>query len=415
MKVLLLIISSPGNEYKRFEDLWRYYMFCHKDIDAYFIEFRKQNDIYKLEDSKLYLQGEESIIPGCFRKTISSMKHLNYDDYDFVVRTNLSSMIQLHRLMLYLEEMPRTLYYAGCQGKYKNIPFCSGALFIMSKDIAEFLCSGDYTISNNLIDDVQIGDIINKQYGYIHKSLERQDVKNDSVINNSVFHYRFKTANRLNDISNYSRFLKETYPTLHLLGLKYELACQRKSDINEHVPTFYKYAKNCTSVVECGVRTVVSTWGFLKGLNDGHGMELTCCDLKRTNEIEELVKITDNLDLKFLFIPGNDVKIDLPDADIYFIDTWHVYAHLKKELERFRYKALKYIIMHDTEVDKIHGESIRCRWDTKAQSIESGYPEEDIRKGLQPAIDEFLLEAPEWILDQKFTNNNGLTIIKRIS
>ena len=35
-------------------------------------------------------------------------------------------------------------------------------------------------------------------------------------------------------------------------------------------------------------------------------------------------------------------------------------------------------------------------------------------KGLWPAVTEFLEQHPEWELHKRFTNNNGLTIIKRI-
>ena len=34
-------------------------------------------------------------------------------------------------------------------------------------------------------------------------------------------------------------------------------------------------------------------------------------------------------------------------------------------------------------------------------------------KGLQPAIIEFLNDNPEWFLFKEYTNNNGLTILKR--
>ena len=41
--------------------------------------------------------------------------------------------------------------------------------------------------------------------------------------------------------------------------------CNFPSDINEHLPTLYNYAKNCESIIECGVRGVVSSWALLYG------------------------------------------------------------------------------------------------------------------------------------------------------
>lgn len=38
--------------------------------------------------------------------------------------------------------------------------------------------------------------------------------------------------------------------------------------------------------------------------------------------------------------------------------------------------------MHDTTVDEIYGETIRCYMNAEEQSIESGIPVEEINKGL---------------------------------
>ncbi len=42
--------------------------------------------------------------------------------------------------------------------------------------------------------------------------------------------------------------------------------CRQPSDINEHLPTIYKYAKLCDSVAEFGVRDVVSTYALAAAL-----------------------------------------------------------------------------------------------------------------------------------------------------
>ncbi len=191
------------------------------------------------------------------------------------------------------------------------------------------------------------------------------------------------------------------------------------SDINEHIPTFYDYTLTCNSVVECGVREVVSSWGFLMGLVDGKEVDktpkhLTCCDLTRSQKVDYLESIANKVGIEFTFAEGSDLKLDLPEADIYFIDTWHVYAHLKRELEVFKTKAKRYIMMHDTTIDGIYGDSIRGGSNTKKEAEESGYPEEEIRKGLQFAIEEFLAGNEDWAIEKVFTNNNGLTILKKI-
>jgi len=57
---------------------------------------------------------------------------------------------------------------------------------------------------------------------------------------------------------------------------------------------------------------------------------------------------------------------------------------------------------------------LRVGWDPIKQSKETGIPIEEITKGLWHAIEEFLVEHPEWKIKERFRNNNGLTILCRV-
>jgi cephalosporin hydroxylase len=188
------------------------------------------------------------------------------------------------------------------------------------------------------------------------------------------------------------------------------------SDINEHLNTLCNYARECESVVELGVRGCISSWAFVAGLlNNGKETkklflnDITSCD------INELLYFTSglNIDIKYQWINDLDLELD-QKYDLTFIDTWHVYGQLKRELNKFGKITNKYIIMHDTTVDEWHGETIRMGWNAQQQSAKSGIPVQEITKGLWPAIEEFLKEHPEWKIEKRFTNNNGLTILTRI-
>jgi hypothetical protein len=52
------------------------------------------------------------------------------------------------------------------------------------------------------------------------------------------------------------------------LDQQYEKHCQERSDIHEHLPVLRVLSSECSSVIELGVRNVVSTWGILRGLAD---------------------------------------------------------------------------------------------------------------------------------------------------
>ena len=193
----------------------------------------------------------------------------------------------------------------------------------------------------------------------------------------------------------------------------------RPSDINQHLPTLAKYAADCESVIELGVRGCVSSWAFCYGLinNGKQTKKLMLNDIKPCDItlLLEAAKSPDvNIDISFQWINDLEMCTDNLENDLTFIDTWHVYAQLKRELEKFSKITKKYIIMHDTVVDAFQGETIRCGWDATKQSLETGYPIEEINRGLVPAIQEFLEKNPDWILFEHYENNNGLTILKHV-
>ena len=128
------------------------------------------------------------------------------------------------------------------------------------------------------------------------------------------------------------------------------------------------------------------------------------------------------------FLQANSATVNLgTPVDLLFIDTWHVYGHLKRELDHHHANVQKYIIMHDTEGDAVLGESVRFWSDfgvgdrgsrglkayVKHMADAMGYTEDEASRGLHPAIDEFLVAHPEWSIHAVFTNNNGLTILKK--
>ena len=124
-------------------------------------------------------------------------------------------------------------------------------------------------------------------------------------------------------------------------------------------------------------------------------------------------ELCEKCSINYSFIQNDSAKVNIPSIDLLFIDSWHVYGHLKRELENSSKNVNKYIILHDTTVDEVYGESIRMYMNINEQSKNTGYPIEEITKGLGPAIQEFLDNHDEWILFEKYTNNNGLTILKK--
>ena len=198
---------------------------------------------------------------------------------------------------------------------------------------------------------------------------------------------------------------------------KQKSLCSNYSDIYEHLPTLYNYAKDCESIIELGVRGCISSYAFALGLlhNNKSKKSLLLNDIDQCN-INELLTYTNDLDIDIKYKWVNDLYLQINEnVDLTFIDTWHVYGQLKRELDKFSKVTNKYIIMHDTTVDEYYGETIRCSMNANHQSIQSGFPIEEINCGLGRAINEFLINNTNWKLKEKYTNNNGLTVLERIS
>ena len=193
----------------------------------------------------------------------------------------------------------------------------------------------------------------------------------------------------------------------------YETLCYTPSDINEHLPTLNRYASECNIIVECGVRSVVSSYAFALALKNRDNTYLYQIDPERSNNVDRFQKLCLDEGIKTEFIEKSDLDCDLINCELLFIDTWHVYGQLKRELARWYSSVSKYIIMHDTTVDEWDGETVRCNLNAELQSTRYGFQIEEIKKGLWPAISEFLIEHPEWKILERYTNNNGLTILKR--
>ncbi len=189
--------------------------------------------------------------------------------------------------------------------------------------------------------------------------------------------------------------------------------CNTPSDIYEHLPTLKSYASQCTHVTECGVRGVTSSWAFAAGLVGKPGARLVQVDLNTNQNVVTFGNVAREAGIDVTFYQQNDLTCPIESTELLFIDTWHIYGHLKRELARWHSSVSKWIIMHDTTVDEWQGETIRLGWNAAQQSAETGYPVDEINKGLWPAVAEFLAAHPEWKIEKRYTNNNGLTVLRR--
>jgi hypothetical protein len=203
--------------------------------------------------------------------------------------------------------------------------------------------------------------------------------------------------------------------SLDLLNAKYAESSNTPSDIFEHVPVLYGLALECSSVTEIGVRSMVSTWGILKGLseNSHEGKSYLGIDLSLppTKSLKAARRISKDIGITYNFLQANDMTITLDPVELLFIDSLHTYCHLTYELEKFSPSVLKYIALHDTSPP----------WDLVDETWYTGdfseYPAhiDKNKRGLWPAVEDFLATHPEWEIKERRLNCHGFTILKRVS
>jgi hypothetical protein len=179
------------------------------------------------------------------------------------------------------------------------------------------------------------------------------------------------------------------------------------SDINEHILVLKKYAEECESITEFGVRWVVSTFAFIFA----HPEKLTSIDLfhpshfgtSANNRIDFIENYAKNYGINFKFVIGDSSSVEIEETDLLFIDTLHRYGQLKIELEKHASKCKKYIILHDTTLFAFEDEGI----DYIKTNLDNS------KMGLWPAVEEFLQKNQNWYIVEKRSNNNGLTVLGR--
>lgn len=176
-----------------------------------------------------------------------------------------------------------------------------------------------------------------------------------------------------------------------MLADLYTLRAKEESDIHEHLPRFVDLCVELEAkkVIELGVRSGVSTVGWLYGLEqtDGH---LWSVDTAPAPDLPAE---------RWTFIRGNDIDPDivnqLPDnVDVVFIDTSHAADHTARELEAYlpKVRAGGRIVLHDTEVQ--HPDHV---------NVDPPFP---VKTAIQQFTD---MHRLFW---SNHPNNNGLGIIE---
>ena len=100
---------------------------------------------------------------------------------------------------------------------------------------------------------------------------------------------------------------------------KYNQLCMIGSDINEHLPTIFRYAKDCESILETGVRGVVSSWALSYGLlcNNSQNKRILFNDISECN-IDEILDCLKDLNINTSFEWVNNLNLNLNEIHYFW-------------------------------------------------------------------------------------------------
>ena len=223
-KLIILIIASNGGVYDIFTEYWNKYMNTHPDIKSFFIYgqssantsnvdhfFNSFNSLYK--DVSIISPTVESCIPGSLQKTIYSFEYIEKNfEYEYIMRTNLSSFFDINQLMVFINTLPKERLYCG----KNNRNYISGSCFILSKDVVKLIIQNKDRIDYNIIDDVSIGKLlrnlniklINNMSYEVHNTNTTMNIVSINNTPNFFNYYRLRSLNYIRYNQNANNYTK---------------------------------------------------------------------------------------------------------------------------------------------------------------------------------------------------------------
>lgn len=240
MKLLILIISSSRQDYDKMLEIQRRYIHSYgSDVEAYFIRssYDHNEDVF-LDGDTFHVRGKEDIFT-ILHKTLMVMEHLKKHykkEYDFTLRTNMSTIVDVNKFMSYLHNFREIEYIYGGDLVGDTIKgftygYALGTAIIFSRKVYDSIVENmHWAFDHSVWDDQAFGiyiakflpcalnhELSIKPYGghnghilysrqtpagentRLQNFIEFSETKN--LRSSSVIFYRNRTNNRLEDVN----------------------------------------------------------------------------------------------------------------------------------------------------------------------------------------------------------------------
>jgi len=170
MKILHLVLYSKSPVYDKMIEVTNLYYNKFKDVDTFYYCY--DNTIvneFEYKDNILYIKGSETWL-GILSKTLSALKICFDNSYDYVIRSNCSTIVDFDNLKNILSS--RNYNYAGFHiydlqwidpysgihdSKLFGLKYVSGTCIILSNQCARQLIDHSHLLDCKIVDDISIG------------------------------------------------------------------------------------------------------------------------------------------------------------------------------------------------------------------------------------------------------------------
>ena len=115
-RAVVLILASNNNEiYRNCRKIWKKYMNVDPSIKVYFVYGKLDDPLFDYDASSDLVFNDVKEHPYLnIEKTIKAMEYIDsHIEYDFFIRTNLSTFWNFYNLHLQLNDLPNENCYSG--------------------------------------------------------------------------------------------------------------------------------------------------------------------------------------------------------------------------------------------------------------------------------------------------------------
>jgi len=231
MKILNLVLYSDNHEIyvQMYQALSGYYK-GFSDVSTYFYKYNENiSGNIEITGDIINIKGRESYTPGILNKTIDAFmlfkNNGEYEKYDYIIRSNISSIVNFSLLSEQLELNPVEYYGSTNIGNITldntNIPFASGTNIIMSKKGYMTLVDNINLLNRAYIDDISIAVFFHKlnikitnvgkagESGFVFVPMINNNLEYEKLVSHNYLVYRNKSENnRQYDVINMKNIIK---------------------------------------------------------------------------------------------------------------------------------------------------------------------------------------------------------------